>query len=78
MGMVGLAHAVGLKTVAEGVEYAEQLAQLRAMRCDMAQGYHFARPMSREGASEFLAKRFGAGGGAEPEPKHARGPAPPA
>ncbi len=36
LGMIGLAHAVGLKTVAEGVEFAEQLAQLRAMRCDMA------------------------------------------
>ena len=67
LGMIGLAHAVGLKTVAEGVEYAEQLAQLRAMRCDMAQGYHFARPMPREGASEFLAKRFGVGDGAEPK-----------
>jgi diguanylate cyclase (GGDEF)-like protein len=77
LGMIGLAHAVGLKTVAEGVEFAEQLARLRAMRCDMAQGYHFARPMPRGAASQFLSDRFGVVDGTQAEPKPGLGQAPP-
>ena len=42
---VGLAHGLGLKVVAEGVEDAETLSLLRALGCDQAQGYHIARPM---------------------------------
>ncbi|RLV47991.1 bifunctional diguanylate cyclase/phosphodiesterase [Nocardioides mangrovicus] len=42
---VGAAHAVGLRTIAEGVEHPEQLATLRRLGCDAVQGYHLARPM---------------------------------
>ena len=42
---VDLAHSLGLKLVAEGVETAETLALLQSMGCDGAQGYHVARPM---------------------------------
>lgn len=42
---VDLAHGLGLKVVAEGVETAEGLAALSVMGCDMAQGYFIARPM---------------------------------
>ena len=52
---VDLAHALGLKVVAEGVETAEGAALLQAMGCDLGQGYHFARPMPRESLVEFLA-----------------------
>ena len=51
---VDLAHALGLKVVAEGVETAEGAAMLQAMGCDVAQGYHFARPMPREALVQFL------------------------
>ena len=57
-GMVGLAHALGLKVIAEGVKSAEQLAWLQEMGCDFAQGYYFGRPLSREAASEFLTRQF--------------------
>lgn len=40
-GTVRLAHALGLRVVAEGVEHPEQLAQLRMVGCDAAQGYHW-------------------------------------
>lgn len=42
---IDLAHSLGLKIVAEGVETAEALALLSGMGCDLAQGYFIARPM---------------------------------
>ncbi|MDJ0879522.1 MAG: EAL domain-containing protein [Halieaceae bacterium] len=42
---VGLAHGLGLKVIAEGVEDAETLDMLRELGCDQAQGYHIAKPM---------------------------------
>lgn len=42
---IDLAHALGLKVVAEGIEDAENLAFLRAVKCDYAQGYFIDRPM---------------------------------
>ena len=56
-GIVDLAHALGLKVVGEGVETAEQLGLLRKMGCDLAQGYHFARPLPDEEAGSLLAER---------------------
>ena len=43
--VIDLAHALELRVVAEGVETAEQLAALRAMGCDRAQGFLMGRPM---------------------------------
>ncbi len=42
---IDLAHALGLKVVAEGIEDAANLAFLRDVRCDYAQGYFIDRPM---------------------------------
>ena len=42
--VVAVAHALDLTVVAEGVETADQLARLRALGCEEAQGYHLARP----------------------------------
>jgi EAL domain-containing protein (putative c-di-GMP-specific phosphodiesterase class I)/GGDEF domain-containing protein len=42
---IDLAHSLGLKVTAEGVETATALALLQGMGCDMAQGYFIARPM---------------------------------
>lgn len=43
--IVGMAHELGLKTVAEGVETAEQLEFLTSCDCDYIQGYYFSRPL---------------------------------
>ncbi|PZO00141.1 MAG: histidine kinase [Alphaproteobacteria bacterium] len=51
---IDLAHSLGLKVTAEGVETASALALLRGMGCDMAQGYFIARPMPMTGLLEFL------------------------
>ncbi|MGA8789056.1 MAG: EAL domain-containing protein [Paenarthrobacter sp.] len=42
---IDLAHAVGIRAVAEGVETPEQAQTLTSMGCDLAQGFHFARPL---------------------------------
>ncbi|MFG1606082.1 putative bifunctional diguanylate cyclase/phosphodiesterase [Actinoplanes sp. NPDC049265] len=42
---VTLGHRLGLTVVAEGIEDAETAGALRTIGCDLAQGYHFARPM---------------------------------
>ena len=54
---VELGHRLGLYVVAEGVETDEQLAQLRDLGCDGAQGFLFARPMPEEGVFSLLAGR---------------------
>ncbi len=46
--VIDLARSMGLQSVAEGVETAEQLAMLRDMGCDQAQGYYVGRPLTRE------------------------------
>jgi EAL domain-containing protein (putative c-di-GMP-specific phosphodiesterase class I) len=48
-----LAQKLGVKVTAEGLETKEQLAQLRAMKCEYGQGYFFARPLD-SGAAEAL------------------------
>jgi diguanylate cyclase (GGDEF)-like protein/PAS domain S-box-containing protein len=46
--IVSLAGTLGIKTVAEGVETAEQLKRLRGLGCDFAQGYYFSRPVDAQ------------------------------
>jgi len=46
--IVQMAHSLGMKTIAEGVETKEQLEVLKEIGCDMAQGYYFAKPMSEQ------------------------------
>jgi diguanylate cyclase (GGDEF)-like protein len=52
--MIELAHALGLTATAEGIETAEQLTILRALGCDLGQGYFFARPTSAEAIEPLL------------------------
>lgn len=52
--VVDLAHTLGMKVVAEGVESQEQMAMLREMGCDIAQGFYVSTPLSPEAVSEFL------------------------
>lgn len=50
--IIAMAQALGLSTVAEGVETAEQLELLKGLGCGQIQGYFFSRPLS---ADDFLA-----------------------
>lgn len=54
-GIIALAHTLGIRVIAEGVESAEQLRILRELGCDMAQGYYFSEPLTHEETSALLA-----------------------
>jgi EAL domain-containing protein (putative c-di-GMP-specific phosphodiesterase class I) len=49
-----LSSALGLDTVAEGVETPEQLERLRALGCHSAQGFYIGRPMTADALEEML------------------------
>lgn len=58
--IIALSHTLGMKVTAEGVESAEQVAQLRAMNCQYGQGFYFARPLAAKDAEAFLARNLAA------------------
>jgi diguanylate cyclase (GGDEF)-like protein len=52
-----MAHALGKRVTAQGIERIEQLDFLRERRCDLAQGFYLARPLSAAAVTELLAAR---------------------
>jgi diguanylate cyclase (GGDEF)-like protein len=54
--ITGLAHQLGLQTVAEGVESEHHLAQLGRLGCELMQGFFLARPLTPDAASSLLMK----------------------
>jgi EAL domain-containing protein (putative c-di-GMP-specific phosphodiesterase class I) len=58
--VIALAAALGMQTVAEGIEEPEQVERLLALGCRYGQGYHYGRPMPAEQITEFLRIAFAA------------------
>ena len=52
-----IADSLGVPTIAEGVETAEQMFTLKAMGCDMVQGYYFSKPLPAAEFEKFLVER---------------------
>jgi len=52
--LVVMAHKLGLKVVAEGVETQEQHLLLRGMQCDYGQGYYYSKPLTHEVFEQLL------------------------
>lgn len=52
--VIGLAHELGLRVIAEGIEVEDQLVLLREMRADLIQGYLLHRPTTAEQISTLL------------------------
>lgn len=53
--MIGIANSMGMSAIAEGVETQEQLAQLRTLNCNFAQGYLFSKPIEEQLVTKLLA-----------------------
>ena len=53
--MIGIANSMGMSAIAEGVETQEQLAQLRSLNCNFAQGYLFSKPIEKQLVFKLLA-----------------------
>ncbi len=52
--MLKIGESMGLRTIVEGVETPDQLERLRELGGDLAQGYHFARPMDEDTVTSLL------------------------
>ncbi|MCC5619043.1 EAL domain-containing protein [Nostoc sp. CHAB 5836] len=53
--MIGIANSMGMSAIAEGVETPEQLALLRSLNCNFAQGYLFSKPIEQQLVLKLLA-----------------------
>jgi diguanylate cyclase (GGDEF)-like protein len=53
-GILGIARDLGVRVVAEGVETLDQVRELRALGCNLGQGYHFSRPVTPQKALGLL------------------------
>jgi diguanylate cyclase (GGDEF)-like protein len=63
--LVNLGHALGFTVTAEGIENSTQLNELRALGCDLGQGYYFARPQAAEVVRALVLHRIRWSGRAE-------------
>ncbi len=54
LAIIGLAHSLGIKVVAEGVETQAQLGFLQARGCDVMQGYYFSKPIAADDMARLL------------------------
>jgi diguanylate cyclase (GGDEF)-like protein len=52
--LIGLGNALGIQTLAEGIEDQAQLEVLRRERCDQGQGFLFSRPLEADTVEQFL------------------------
>ena len=55
--IIRIGHTLGMTVIAEGVEEAEQCIQLRAIGCDVIQGYYFAHPMDAKSLDTWIRER---------------------
>lgn len=57
-GSISLAHSMGMKVVAEGVETKEQVNILTNVYCDIIQGYYYSKPLPEEELKKYLDTNF--------------------
>ena len=62
--VVGIARTLNMKTTAEGVETAAELAWVTGLGCRQVQGYYFAKPMNSEAVDAYI-EAFGSGSSAD-------------
>lgn len=57
-GIIDLVNKLGIRTVAEGIETAEQVDFLKAVNCNMIQGYFFYKPLPEDNFEQILNKEY--------------------
>lgn len=62
--IITLAHKMGLKVIAEGIETARQFERLRELGCEFGQGYYFSQPLESKAVSQFMRQQVSSGKGA--------------
>ncbi len=55
--IIVMAHSLGMKTLAEGVETVEQMVFMQTHACDVAQGYYYSPPLSADAVVQYLLSR---------------------
>ncbi len=65
--LIRLGQALGLQTLAEGVEHRDQVRELRREGCDLVQGFLFARPLAPDAVEALLQERAGSSAAAAEE-----------
>ncbi len=60
--LIRLGQALGLQTLAEGVEHRDQVRELRREGCDLVQGFLFSRPLAPDAVEALLQERSGSSG----------------
>ena len=62
--IITLAHKMGMKVIAEGIETARQFERLRELGCEFGQGYYFSQPLESKAVSQFMRQQVSSGKGA--------------
>jgi len=65
--VIGIARTLNMKTTAEGVETAAELAWVTGLGCRQVQGYYFAKPMNIEAVGAYIENFHRSSGPAEPK-----------
>lgn len=52
--IIMMGESLKLKTIAEGIEHPEQITELKSLGCGAGQGFHFARPLTKDAMETFL------------------------
>ena len=61
--IIMMGDSLNLRTIAEGIEHADQIRELRDLGCEAGQGFHFSKPLSSADMAAFLAKSDAAASG---------------
>jgi EAL domain-containing protein (putative c-di-GMP-specific phosphodiesterase class I) len=56
--IITMAHALGMRVVAEGVETLEQIRILKSLKCDEIQGFYISKPLPASDSQPILPKWF--------------------
>jgi EAL domain-containing protein (putative c-di-GMP-specific phosphodiesterase class I) len=60
--IITIAHKMGLRVIAEGIETVRQFERLLELGCDLGQGYYFSQPLEPKAALQFMARQLTAAG----------------